>query len=707
MFTDYFFPDSSYSQAFLDNLVNMFDDAEVHFPADQLLELIQTSTIPLEVFSYDISRYAVFRGAEIASQDSFYDFIKQALTKEVPGTVFWRAYDALLRGKLDLFQNLWTLYVSIELKNYPESFLHEALVIPEDPIFLNVAPLVHEHQQRLIKQFVLKKTDTKDITDQAFDDLLATFLEESTLLLSFFRLFQSSFERTINFSDLDNLLALLTDDTISSLGPYWESRFLTAICYWKSSLGLVFDVVDNLTHLKNLNSIANNFLIESQIFHIEALIAFKNNTQDYIELLQSAYYLAKEYDFFYQSVDVLLSKCELEPDTILQTIEEVFSFTEDDLHPLIRARFYAILGSHYIQAKNWDEAEKYLLQSSKLVQGSYDKRTYYQVIADFSYVLVITRQLQDALESSVVLLDDNVSILYRIRGFYLYGLTLLLMNQKTEAIEIIEEGIRVALTHKEHISLPWFYELLELIYFSQMDLENASRYSNLTYKAYFESSDAQGGFRAKLCSSYLLAFEKDFGHASTQVTGLLNDASSVQLQTESYLALQSILLGSKENIDLKQFSGFWDTINDLEKDVLPTVLLSFKNDLLHSPATMEVPEIPTMSNDRSFREFCYVVELEIYKLLNFANYSLGPAEWQQSISRIKTFLKQLQLPFSLLEDISSFMTKLESQTSSDSHDWFGLSVQDEQLVYEGIFFIGFIRNLLDNLPFNFLIDSTA
>ena len=480
MSANYFFNESLTSIDLIHDLEYIFNDAEGFFPAEQLEVYISSNSIPLSQFLYDLVRYSVFRGTEIAIEENFFLTLESTLSNPIPGVVFWRAYDALIRGNIEQFERLWEKYVSIELKNYDRSFIFESIIIPEDPIFLNVESMVHDHQQRILKNFVHPQVAGTELSNKEYDKLLQDFLGDYSLLLSFFRLFQASFERNISFKDLDNLLALITEENIESLGPYWESRFLSTICYWKVTLGLVFDVVDNLTRLKNLNSEACNYLLDSQIFHIEALMAFKNNSSDSHELLNSAYFLAKEYHFFYQSVEVLLTKLELEPDSVSQTAETIFSLTSERRHSLIHAKIYALLGSFFIQEKNWSEAEKNLLQSSKLVQGSYDKKTYYQVIADFSYVLVVTRQLHEALEASTVLLDDSVSILYRIRGFYLYGLTLLLLDRKSESIEILEEGIRVALSHDEHISLPWFYELLELIYVSSQDFENASRYSNLT-----------------------------------------------------------------------------------------------------------------------------------------------------------------------------------------------------------------------------------
>ena len=460
---------------------------------------------------------------------------------------------------------------------------------------------------------------SKDLSESDYDELIFNYLEEYSLLLSFFRLFQSSFERIISFSDLDNLLALITDDNIHTLGPYWELRFLTAISYWKASLGLVFDVVDNLVRLKNLNSLASNFLVDSQIFHIEALIAFKSNSPDSLELLQSALFLATEYNFLYQTIDVLLTKAEIDPDHFFDTINQAFTLADVNIHPLIHAKLYALLGAHYIQEKKWTEAEKNLLQSSKLVQGSYDKKTYYQVVADFSYVLVVTRQLQDALESSIVLLDDNVSVLYRIRGFYLYGLTLLLLDQKSESIEIIEEGIRIALTHKEHISLPWFYEILNLIYLSLNDFENASRYGNLTYKAYFDSSDSDAGHRSKLVNTFLLCLENDYGRALNQITGLLYEVPSELIQYESYSALLTVLLGSQESLELNKFNDIWDAIKELDSVSLIRTLIDTKYGKnfiglcpFHQEKTPSFPEIKQVENylnQEDLKDFTVGIEL--------------------------------------------------------------------------------------------------
>ena len=700
----YFFPDSLYSTDFIQDLESIFNDSEGFFPTDQLQVFIKNNIISLDVFSADLVRYAVYRGTEIDSQKEFFSFLASEISNPIPEIPFWRAYDALVRGHLTVFKKLWNDYESIELKNYNTKFISEALVIPEDPIFLNVEPLVHGHQQRLVKHFVLSKETSKDLTDKEYDALLLNSLETFSLLLSFFRLFQATFVRAITFLDLDNLLALVTEDNLDSLGPYWETRFLSAICYWKTSLGLVFDVVDNLTRLKNLNSEASNFLVESQIFHIEALIAFKNNSSDSAELLQSAYFLATEYHFTYQTLEVLFSKLELFPDDTIKTAEMIFSITNENDYPLIKARVYAILGAYYIQQKNWSEAEKHLLQSSKLVQGSYDKKTYYQVIADFSYVLVITRQLQDALESSIILLDDNVSILYRIRGFYLYGLTLLLLEQKTEAIEILEEGIRVALTHKEHISLPWFYELLEVIYLSLNDFENASRYSNLTYKAYFDSSNSEGGYREKIASSYILALEKDYGRAVNQISGLLHELSSIELQSEAYSALQSFLLSSKENIQGEKFVERWSTIDSQESSSELGTLIDFKNSiLLQKNSELEFNTKIVDNNFESFKNKFISLEFKLLQQIYQNNKNTSDTILKSTLAQMEQSFSFLKVKFIIFDHVMNYITNLLSDLQNSSQNTGNVSKDDEVTIFSAIFLIALIRNLVNNLPFNFLM----
>ena len=700
----YFFKELMYSIDLIEDLESIFNDSEGLFPADQLEVYISNNTLPLDHFLYDLSRYAVFRGVEIAKQDSFFATFESKLTSPHPGITFWRAYDALIRGNITIFKQLWTFYVSIELKNFTEPFIHESIVIPEDPLFLNVEEFVHDQQQRIIKHFILHKDSIDDIPDQEYDKLLQDFLGEYSLLLSFFRLFQSSFERNIGFSDLDNLLTLITEENLTSLGPYWESKFLSAICYWKVSLGLVFDVVDNLTRLKNLNHDASNFLLESQIFHIEALIAFKNNSPDSSELLNSAYFLAKEYNFFYQAIEVLLTKLELETDSISQNVESIFSLTSNQNYPLIRARIYALLGSYYIHQKNWQEAEKNLLQSSKLVQGSYDKKTYYQVIADFSYVLVVTRQLQEALESSVVLLDDNVYILYRIRGFYLYGLTLLLLDRKTESIEILEEGIRVALTHEEHISLPWFYEILQLVYVSLNDIENASRYSNLTYKAYFESSSSDSGYRSKIASSYILALGKDYGRALTQITGMLSETSATDLQFEAYSALETIILGSKEQIKIDSFKDVWNSVELLETDSKLRSLLNLKKDLITNSNPIDFFSlIEIESSTEQFTEKSLDAEIYLLWLLFNKKSENSINKFFDYTEKLVQFFSSLHVKFISTDYTIDVIKKIASSNKINLKEKVIISSEDEFILFSGIFVINLLRIILDNLPFNFLI----
>lgn len=704
----FFFPAKLFTNNELDSVTDIFLDSEGIFPADQLRTYIENYSDNLESLAYSLVKYAFYKGTAIATQDEFFSYLSDRIGKELPEVAFWRAYDALIRGNLDTFEKLWSLYMSIELKNYKKDFIIEALVIPEDPIFLNVELIVHDHQQRLIHQFVLQDALSKSFSDTEYDVAFQKYIGKYSLLLSVFRLFQSSFDRDIIFNDLDNLLTLLPADVIDSLGPYWELRFLSIICYWKTSLGLVFDVVDNLTMLKNLNGYATNMLIESQIFHIEALLSYKNNQKlDSIELLQSAYYVAKEYGFFYQSIDVLFSKFTIDTDNLSETTELILLLTNDKTYPLIRAKLYALLGAYYIQEKNWSEAENKLLQASKLVQGSYDKKTYYQVIADFSYVLVITRQLQLALESSIVLLDDHVSLLYRIRGFYLYGLSLALLDQMKDAIEIIEEGIRIALSFKEHISLPWFYELLEFIYLSMNDKETALRYSNLTFKAYFDASKSDEGYRSKIRSSYILALNKDFGRSFTQVMSLFSEHLTPALQYESYSVLQLAFLVSQETSLSSKISEIWNNVNILDHSGPLMSLVKLKNNLLSlTESDVSFDGLNDSLEDNSFKGLLFQIEFLLLALIYADKPFTNEIDWNKGLSTFKNFFKDLNIKFSVFSNVKTFLdTKIVDQLQKNEKPMVPSS-GDREVLFAAIFLAGTIRNLVDNLPFNFLSEKS-
>ena len=704
MSSSYFFSTDSFTTDLLEDLEAIFYDCEGKFPIDQLEIFINNNNFDVKEFSENLVQYAVFKGTEIATQDDFFSFITAKIGKVSPKVILWRCYDALIRGNLDVFEKLWSIYTSIELKNYSKNFIIEAIVIPEDPVFLNVTAIVHDHQQRVIKQFILPADQTKELADADFDALLQEYTGDYSLVLSYFRLLQSSFQRNVAFQDLDNLLTLLRDDNISSLGPYWECRFLATMCSWKVSLGLIFDVVDNLNQFKNLNVEASNFLFESQIFLLEAQIAFKNNNvQDSKELLQSALYLAQEYKFFYQLMEVIFAKFEIDIQSLSETVELLFSLTNEKHHPLVRAKMYANLGAYYIQQKNWSEAEKNLLTASKLVQGSYDKKTYYQVISDFSYVLVITNQLHEALEASRVLLDDNVSILYRIRGFYLYALTLLLLGQKNDCIEILVEGIRIVISFKEHISLPWFYELLEIIYLSLNDIETALRYSNLTYKAYFESSDAEFGYRSKLISSYLLALQNDFGHAVTQLSGLLSEITTPEQQLEVYSAIQTILIASQESINVSQLLPTQAFLDTFEDTLLVKQFIIFKSNLINKD-TKTNKFLFNGSSSTTKNQFNNLIFLENYLLLitKYSKLIFENVTLQQVFSDLKNFISSLPFTFVILNNSVTLIDMLDKKDSVSNLKTDILSDHEKNTLIFSSFLLSILRLVNEKLPFNFL-----
>ena len=698
------FTDALFQHAELEAVSILFDDSEGEFPANQLQKYIESYEFDVVLFAYHLVKYAVYRGTNIAIQENFFTFLKEKIGKITPEILFWRAYDAVIRGQIALFKELWLSYMSIELKNYNKAFIIEALVIPEDPVFLNVEKVVHDHQQRLIQTYVLQGDTKSKFSDTVSDTKLSEYIGDFSLLLSVFRLLQTSFERDIIFNDLDNLLTLITNDNINLLGPYWEMRFLSIICYWKTTLGLVFDVVDNLANLKNLNGLATNFLIESQVFHIEAIIAFKNNQlEDSIQLLQSAYYLSHEYNFFYQSIEVLFSKFVIDVKNLQRTKNEIMSLTNEKEHPLLRAKLYAMMGAYYIQEKNWPAAETQLLQASKLVQDTYEKKTYYQVIADFSYVLVITNQLQEALESSVVLLDDNVGLLYRIRGFYLYGLTLLLLDQKKDAIEILEEGIRIALSFKEHISLPWFYEILEFIYISNKDIETSLRYCNLTFEAYFDSSKLEDGYRAKLRASYILSLHKDYGRSLSQSTGLLSESISPKLQNETFSLLQLSFLASNEQHKKNKIQEIYENITLGVQSESLTDLIEYKNKILSiSTSTIEFHSIFKIDSKDSFKDLSCKFEFFLLSILYPESVNISISEYQDFITALLNFLSTMRIQLSIFSDLKFLITNKITNSINSNQTEFNFSMEDKALIFAAVFLLGILRNLVENLPFNFL-----
>jgi hypothetical protein len=704
MTTNYFFSVTELSDEKFQELENIFFDAEGIFPFDQLNYFINNFVTNIKSFLYALAKYAVYRGIEIASQDEFFNQFDESGSINHPGTIFWRAYDALIRGKIPVFKKIWSYYEAQELKNYSQPFIAESIVIPEDPLFLNVQTIVYEHQQRLINHFVLEKCDSKTVSDSDFDTILQTFLGKSSLLLSFFRLQQFIFQRNLTFLDLDNLLALITEENMDTLGSYWEIRFLTIISYWKVELGLVFDVVENLLRLKNLNSVATSFLVESQIFHLEAQIAFKNNQiLDCNELLQSSYFLATEFDFFFHRIEVLFSKLALDKESIAETIKTFFEVTSEKDHPLIRSRVYANLGAYYIQEKNWSEAEKNLLQSSKLIQGSFDKKTYFQVISDFSYVLVISNQLKEALEASAVLLDDNVPLLFRIRGFYIHGLTLFLLQQQNNAIDIIEEGLRITLTFKEHISLPWFYELLSLIYISLNDWETASSYGQLAFKSYFDSSNFEAGNRSKIISSYLLALKKDFGSSFNLIQSTYAEISSGELQLEAFTCLQSIVIASHEPINLEKIVD--RNLLDLNTNEFPIISVINRKDHLFFSQMKEYNISFKTINLLNFKNYSYLFEEILFQIIAIKDNFTLPENFLQFLDKCIKLITIFNKKIIIFNHMKDLLANLKNQLETSGEIQKNFIIEVENLLYSSILVNSVIRLIIVNLPFNFLFDE--
>ena len=164
-------------------LNTLIDDAEGILPVESCKAFFISNSLTDKEIAYQFAKYLVYKGLNISSHESFFDLFSE--NDKNPGLKFWVAYDALIRGNIEIFKLLWEKYISIELKNYDHLFSKESLVIPEDPIFINVADIVHDHQQRLINKFILSEQEEGKLSEKDFDAKLELYLGQFSPLLAF------------------------------------------------------------------------------------------------------------------------------------------------------------------------------------------------------------------------------------------------------------------------------------------------------------------------------------------------------------------------------------------------------------------------------------------------------------------------------------------------------------------------------------------
>lgn len=672
-------------------MLEIINDAEGLLPVVDLKEFILENSLTSREIAYTLAKLLLLKGFDISKADTFFEIYPN--NKINPGLYFWRAYDALLRGNIVTFRQLWGNYIIIELKHYEEYFIKESIVIPEDPIFINVKNIVHDHQQRLLNYFILSEEEKKTVTDITLDQKLEVFLGKFSSLLAFFRIQHIQFRRNITIDDLKNLDILIKDSTIDSLGSYWEIRFLTLLSYWRIELGVIYEAIESISQLKLLNSVSLNNLVESQIFHLESIISIKNNNKEnFFELLQSAEYLASEYNYIYQYAEILISRAKYDQDNFLEVISKVEAITNESDHKFVRAKIYSLLGSYFINRKDWKNAEIELMKASKFLHEKFDLKLYYQVVSDFSYVLIISNQIKQSLEGSAVLLEDDVPMLYRLRGFYLYGVGSLLSNDLNVAISSLEEGIRVALNHKEELSLPWFYEFLGIIHITTNTYDVALRYFELTFKAYYDISYTKEGYRAKIITCYLLALNNQFGMAFTQIQSLLaNEISDLQILTEILWGLQSIILLSEEKIEDENFIKIWNNqikpSND--NDILLDLYYS-KHEWIKSinKGSKENLLVLDPSEDFILRNSMNL-ELMIWDIILSINENNYASIKDSIFNFIISQLDHIKLDFNLINTIKTILADNDFETV----------VKNKKTMIKVSFVLAIIRLAKFNLPF--------
>ena len=708
VFCNMFFENNLVSESAFHLLEDIFSAQEGVFPEEELKIFIQDNDLYHEDFFYGLAKYAFYRGTDISSKDDFFNYFSDKFDFHHPGTLFWRSYDALLnRGNISLFYVLWEKYVAIELKNYTTPFIYEALVIPEDPAFITVNELVHPHQQRLIKHFVHPKDNKKVIDDTEFDSLLESVIHHYSIILSFFRMKQLIFQRNVTFIDVKNLEDIISGEKIHIVGAYWEIRFLLTSAYWRLELGSILEVIELVNQIKALNSIAMNPLIDSHIFHIESIIAYNEKQYtEYNELVNSAYFLANEYQYNTQLFDILLTKAAFDKDNFNMVIEEIFSLTDDKSFPIVRANVYFLLANYHIENKNWNQAEKELLKASKILQQfTLYSKLYYQVIADFTFVLLNSHQLNEALESGMILIDNKVPLLIRIRGHYLLALALLLSDSVKESIEYLEEGLRTALEYNEKISLPWFYELLGLIYISQSDWITAQNYFELTYKAYFEVNNSEEGYRSKIISAFLLSIDANYGIAFSQLQGLLSlEIAQLDILEELIWSIQSVILMSKEHVAFENYNTIWhEQIVDSLDSTVKKNLFETRSLLINGKEILKEENIHYLNQINEIEDvsnFSVESALWLFFILKRQDFQHNVLPLIEKI--VNPFLNSIKINFIIFKSF-----KYKSEIKNDYND--GLQISNDFLnqfsekeLMEMIFVINIFRLVEKNLPFNFL-----
>lgn len=558
---------------------NYFVNEDGIIPENDLLSFCKNENLLNPAIGYIIARYVVYRGISIATKTTFFSNFQTKTEPKHPGILFWQAYDALLHGKISLFSKLWNQYCEIDLKTFQPPLIFEAYIIPESPIFILVEHIIHPQQRKLItwieEKYLNIKSQTKVLKTDNLEKEKENLPKESTTqrlvsvfghfshLLAFFQFEQTKFKRSLTISDLQAMETLLTDEKIVLLDTYWELYILTAFTQWRLNFSLLFEATESLTTLKETNSVLMNSHYDTIAFILDAQIAFlQNNPQEALLLLQSAEYLATSQDNKIDLIRIweLKAAFDSEPDSTKPLLNKWIKTATKNKLDWLKAKGMSALANYSIQEKNWEIAEKYSKQALTIFSTSIDEYSYLESVSNYDYLLLIQRKFEEAIEYASPLIEITKPILFQLRGAYLQSLAYLSLSEKETAIEILEEGIRLGIHNEQPLQLPWFYELLGMIYVMGSDWRTAAHYFNLAAKNYIEVSRLEQNYRAKLAEIYVTALDNNHGRSFTQIQNFLaSEVSDFPILLENLWANQSILLVSKENIPQNKWNNLWKT----------------------------------------------------------------------------------------------------------------------------------------------------
>ncbi|MHA2362883.1 MAG: hypothetical protein ACXAC7_02925 [Candidatus Hodarchaeales archaeon] len=550
-------------------IAGLFTEEEVAKLQKKIINYLREESLLTPLMSYTIAKYSMYKGVEIASEETFFNYFQEEQEISHPGTLFWRAYDALNRGQIDQFIGLWNRYCDIDFQKFEPPFLFEAFVIPEDPLFILVEKEIYQRQNAFVKWIEKtfldnRKTNTTDekiLDKDTKNSELTVFLGPFSHLLAFFRMEQAQFSRFFPIQDFQSTETIFTDQIIKDLGPYWELVLLLKLTKWRLHFSLIYEAIESVALAKHLNSIASNQGFDSIIFQIEAQIASsQDNSQEAIELLRSAEFLAKQQHNEIMKINILDLKAQFDAKKSLDYFNNWLITAQNHKLVWLEAKALKNIADFYIKKKEWTQAESCITRAINIFNRSIDQYGYVEALADYCYLLIAIKNYEKCLEFSEIITETERPLIIQLRGVYLQAVSLLHMKFFKEAIELLEEAIRQAMHSPQSFQLPWFYELLGIIYISNSDWEIASNYFNLASRAYFDLSHLEEGYSANLIQIYAIALMDDYGKAFLLLQNLFaNEITNVDILQEVLWANQSIILLSKEPIQQMKWNNLWKT----------------------------------------------------------------------------------------------------------------------------------------------------